>query len=486
MMQRRLALVCASLLGVAWLASCGNTDAPPAPKAEPPKAAAPAPAAAAALVQAATVNAELKQLAAEVFVFAYPLVLMDVTREVDSASTPPDAFRHQRALPDVNSISPNADLLSSQAWLDLSKGPVLLSVPDTRGRYTLFELFDAWTNVAGSLGKRTTGTSKGEFAIVGPHWKGQLPSGVSEVQSPTDLAWLVGRVQTTGGADRDVASRNQSDFKLSRLPGQAKPAKKAGGVPAAGSASADARATPRDLVANLDAAAFFSRFALLLPGNPPAKDDAAMVAKMKKLGLEAGRPFDTGKLDALSMKSVDEGMRSALDAIRTASQRSTGGDIRNGWRFDTALGRWGTDYGKRAVAAYNGLGLDAPEDAIILSTYLDAGGRKLDGANRYVLHFENGKAPPTDGFWSLSVYDDQKRVGANAQNRYSVGSAGRLKTNADGSLDIVIQAADPGPDMAANWLPVPKGNFNLVLRIFWPKQPVIDGKWVAPGVRQVT
>jgi hypothetical protein len=487
MMQRRLALVCAALLGIASLASCSKTEAPPPPTAEPPKAAAPAPMPAPA--SAPTVNAELKQLAAEVYVFAYPLVLMDVTRDVESANTPPDAFRHQRTLPDATSatvVSPNVDLLQSQAWLDLSKGPVILSVPDTRGRYYLIELLDAWTNVAASLGKRTTGTGKGDFAIVGPHWKGPLPGGMSEVQSPTDLAWLIARIETTGGADRDVVSRNQNDLKLSRLAGQAKPAKKAGATAASVPAGVDAKATPRDLVAKMDAATFFTRFAMLLPGNPPAKEDAPMVAKIKKLGLEAGHPFDPDKLDPLSAKSVGEGIQSALDAIKTASQRSTGGDIRNGWRFDTALGRWGTDYGKRAVAAFNGLGLDAPEDAISLATYLDASGHRLEGANRYVLHFENGKAPPTDGFWSLSLYDEQQRFVANAQNRYSLGSTSRLKANADGSIDIVIQSADPGPDMASNWLPAPKGNFNLVLRVFWPKQAMIDGKWVAPGVRRAT
>ena len=76
-------------------------------------------------------------------------------------------------------VNPNADFLYSQAWLDLSKGPVVLTIPDTKGRYYLLALLDAYTNVAASIGKRTTGTEKRQFAIVGPHFKGTLPEGTS-------------------------------------------------------------------------------------------------------------------------------------------------------------------------------------------------------------------------------------------------------------------------------------------------------------------
>jgi hypothetical protein len=384
-------------------------------------------------------------------------------------------------------VNPNADFLYSQAWLDLSKGPVTLSAPDTRGRYYLIAMLDAWTNVAASLGKRTAGTEKAVFAIVGPSWKGTLPGGVSEVRSPTELAWLVGRTQTSGGADLDAASRIQNQFTLTRLSDRGRPGAKAGpALPARPGAIIDVKTAPREQAARMDAATFFTRFAMLLAGNPPAKDDAPMQEKIKKLGIEPGHAFDVGKLDPLSATSVEEGVKSALDAIRSAAKRDTGADIKNGWTFDRALGRWGTDYGKRAVAAYLGLGVNAPEDAIFMATRLDAGGHRLDGTNRYVLRFDNGNSPPADGFWSLSLYDDKQHFVANALNRYNIGSNSRLKSNADGSLDIHIQNTDPGPDKQSNWLPAPKGSFNLMLRIYWPRQDVIDGRWTAPGIRRVT
>ena len=470
----RRAAVCAMFLGIALLAACGKSEPPPPPpKVEPPKPAAP------------TVNAELKRLAAEVYVFAFPLVLTDVTRAIATSGMPPDTFRHTRTLPDAKATetaNPNADFLYSQAWLDLSNGPVILSVPDTKGRYYLIAILDAWSNVAGSLGKRTTGTEKGEFAFVGPNWKGTLPGGVSEVKSPTNLTWLFARTQTNGGADVDAAARIQNDFKLRPLQAAAKPGAKKGA--AEPTAAVDVKTPARDQVAAMDAATYFTRFAMLLAKNPPAADDAPMREKIAKLGIEVGRPFDMGKLDALSARSVEEGAKSAIDAIAASAKAASGGEIRSGWSFDVTQGRWGTDYGRRAVAAYTGLGLNAPEDAIFMATDVDSEGHKLDGANRYVLHFDVKSLPPADGFWSLSAYDEQKHFAANPINRYNLGNTSRLAINADGSVDIYVQNAAPAADRTANWLPAPGGRFNVILRIYWPKPEVVERRWVPPGLRR--
>lgn len=463
----------AVVVGAMSIASCGKPEAPPPPKVEPPKVAAP------------TVNAELKRLVAETYIYAYPMVLSDVTRAVATADLAPNTFQHTRTMPDASTVNienPNADFLYSQAWLDLSHGPVLLSVPDTKGRYYLIAMLDAWTNVAASLGKRTTGTEKQTFAIVGPNWKGKLPGGVSEVESPTDLAWLFVRTETHGKDDREAAIKVQDQYKLAPL---SKPRRGDKAAAAAKPGTGDLGGSPRQQVSKMDAATFFTRFAMLLPDNPPVKEDGPMVEKMKKVGIEAGKPFDPKKLDAISAQSIDEGVKSARDAIEASAKNSLGGDIRNGWIVDRALGRWGTDYGKRAVAAWNGLGANAPEDAIFMSTHVDSEGHRLDGSNRYVVHVDSGKSPPADGFWSLSLYDENHHFVANGANRTNIGSNDNLEHNADGSTDIYIQNAEPADGGKSNWLPAPKGPFNVVLRIYWPKPDVVDGKWTAPGLRRV-
>ena len=204
----RRSLFLLALFGAALVAACDKTEAPSPPKVEAPTPAPPA------------VDEKMKRLAAEVYVYAYPIVLMDITRQVQGAKVPVNTFTHKRGVPDASTTDvayPNADFLYSQAWLDLSKGPVILSVPDTKGRYYLIAMLDAWTNVAASLGKRTTGTEKGDFAIVGPKWKGTLPGGVSEVKSPTDMAWLFGRTEVNGKNDAAAATKIQDQYKLKPL-----------------------------------------------------------------------------------------------------------------------------------------------------------------------------------------------------------------------------------------------------------------------------
>src|SRR5689334_10729950 len=170
-------------------------------------------------IAAPAVNEELKRLTAEVYVFAYPLVLTDVTRQVDTARTPLNVFHHRRSVEDAaaTELDPNADVLYSQAWLDLSKEPVILSVPDSKGRYWLIAMRDGWSNVAASLGKRTAGSEKQEFAIVGPRWKGSLPAGVSEVKSPTEMAWLFGRIQADKKSEQAAVAKLQDQIKLAPL-----------------------------------------------------------------------------------------------------------------------------------------------------------------------------------------------------------------------------------------------------------------------------
>ena len=488
MTPSRSFLACALVACAVVLASCGKSEPPPPAKtaAAPaaPVAAPAAPPAPAPAPPAQDPNAAVKRAASELWVYAFPLVLTDVSREAQSAGTPINTFKHRRTIPDATSTdvaSPNADILYSQAWLDLSKGPVILTVPETKGRYYLLALLDAYTNVVASIGKRTTGTEKRTFAIVGPGFKGSLPEGTSEVRSPTDLAWIFGRTAVSDKADVANAVKIQDQYKLAG-PAQKTAAPPAKGAPAAkGAAPApEAKGSPRDQVAAMNAAAFFGRVAMLLPGNPPSKEDAPILEKIKLVGITPGKPFDTSKLDPAVVQALDEGIQAAIKAVSGAASGLSGADIRNGWKIDRALGRWGNDYGRRAIAAWNGIGVNAPEDAIFMSSDLGSG-KKLDGANRYVLHFDPNQLPPAEAFWSLSLYDDKQRFVANPANRYNLGSGDRLRANADGSVDIVIANADPGRD--ANWLPAPKGPFNVLLRVYWPKQELIDGRWNPPPIK---
>ena len=160
-----------------------------------------------------------------------------------------------------------------------------------------------------------------------------------------------------------------------------------------------------------------------------------------------------------------------------------------GWRIPPMdLGRYGIQYGARAVVALVGLGANLPEDAVYPSAYVDDEGKPLSGANRYVLRFEPGAEPPVDAFWSVTLYDPQSFFVANPIGRQALSSWMPFHRGADGSLELLIQHASPGARQEANWLPAPEGEFNVTLRMYWPKAKppsILDGSWKPPGIRRV-
>ncbi len=438
------------------------------------------------------VNEDLKKLAAEVYVYAFPLVLMDITRAVmtDISSGDPkkasvNHFSHLRTFPDASFtdvVGPNADTLCSSAWFDLSQGPIVLSLPDTQGRYYLMPMLDAWTNVFAAPGKRTTGTKKGDYALTGPGFTGPLPKDAKEIRSPTHMVWMIGRIQTNGKVDFRWVNKLQDQLKLTPLSAWGKPAvTQAEAAPPP--ASVDPKTPPVEQIARMDAETFYSRLAALLPGNPPAAADAPMVEKMKTIGVVAGQPFDLAKLDPASVQAVEEGAKAALEGIVAAAKKGAG-PLENGWSFSLDWGRYGTRYAERAGSAWMGLGTNAAEDTVYPTARVDADGQPLDGANAYVLHFDKGRLPPAEAFWSLTLYDNRNSFVDNPIDRYAIGDRDKIRYNPGGSLDIYIQNGSPGKDRESNWLPAPKDRFNLMLRLYWPEPAVLDGTWQPPAVKR--
>ncbi len=138
-----------------------------------------------------------------------------------------------------------------------------------------------------------------------------------------------------------------------------------------------------------------------------------------------------------------------------------------------------------------GLGANRPEDAVYPTSLKYAGGmigRDYMGSEKYIMTFKQGQTPPVDGFWSLTMYDENFFFVANPINRYSVSAREKLKANPDGSIDLYIQNESPGKDKEANWLPAPKGKFQLMMRLYWPKAKdpsILTGSWKLPPVRKL-
>ncbi len=450
------------------------------------------PAHAAAAAPALT-QEEAHQIGVEAYTYAYPLVLMEVTRRVASNVARPDPehlrapmgqFAHAPKYPDAafkDVVRPNADTLYSMLWFDVGDEPLVFSMPDTAGRYYVLPIMDMWTDVFAAFGSRTTGTGAGEFVLVGPRWKGSTPAGLRVVVSPTDTGWIVNRIQTNGAADYDNVHKLQAGFKavpLSRRGTAFTP--QAGVVDPA----IDMKTPPVDQVAKMTPDAFFSLFAKLMQANPPHAADHAMLLRIERLGIVPGKPFVLADAPQVVRDALT---RAAPDALARMKER--GPQLRprrDGWVVSTVpIGVYGNNYLLRAYIAFAGLGALPNEDAIYPSTGTDADGKPLTGENRYVLHFDKAQLPPAGAFWSLTMYGADQFFVDNPIDRYAIGDRDKLTFNPDGSLDIYLQHQSPAQDKASNWLPAPQGRFTMNLRLYLPSAEAFDGRWGPPAVRRV-
>jgi hypothetical protein len=427
-------------------------------------------------------------IAVAAYLYFYPLVTMDVTRrqltnvaKIDGIHAPMNSFANVPAFPTADMrvvVRPNFDTLYSSAWLDLSGEPMIVSVPDTQGRYYLLPMLDMWTDVFASPGWRTTGTQAGDYAVVPPGWNGSLPAGVVRIDAPTPYVWIIGRTKTDGPVDYDAVHKIQDGFKIT-------PISRWGMIAAAVSGAVDPgidmKTSPKVTVDTMPAAKFFAYAAEILKLQPPHITDEPILAQMRRIGIERGKSFDIDKVDPAIKAAMEAAPKEAgkLMAWKLASLAR----VVDGWSMNTdTMGVYGNYYLKRAVVAQLGLGANLPEDAIYPINLADQTGKPLDGGSNYVLHFDKGATPPAGAFWSVTLYDGDGFQVANSLNRFAVSSWMPFKYDADGSLNLYFQNANPGADKEANWLPAPKGPFNVLMRLYAPKSDALTGKWNPPPV----
>ncbi len=430
--------------------------------------------------------------AVEVYIYGFPLVLMDMTRKQVTNVASPEATRapmgqfiRMRAYPTAayrDVPGANVDTLYTMVWLDVSKEPWVLSIPDMGSRYYMVPMLDGFTNVFQVPGTRTTGEKPQKYVITGPGWSGTVPEGVAEYKSPTGIVWVLGRIYCTGTPE-DYAKVHALQNKFSAVP-LSSYEKQYTPQPAEVDASLNMKTPIPQQIQALSVNGYFSYLANLLKTNPPTSEDAPMLARMAKIGLVPGQDFDNSKLSAFDREAMKAVPKLALlkMAERVKKQEPV-----NGWLyFGSSVGNWGTDYLLRATTAWLGPGWNRPEDAVYPLSQKDAKGNEYNGADHnYVLHFEKGQFPPVKGFWSLTMYDDQNFLAANPLNRYAISQRDKFVSNPDGSVDLYFQADSPGKAKEANWLPAPKGKFGIMLRLYWPTETppsILDGSWKPPAV----
>jgi hypothetical protein len=434
----------------------------------------------------------------DAYLYFYPLVTMDLTRKQLSNvepgkgfGAPMNRFANVPAYPTAEDravVRPNFDTLYSSAWLDLTKEPIVVSVPDTGGRYYLLPILDMWTDVFASPGWRTTGTQAQTLVIVPLGWRPdlrdrfieefKLPKDTQRIEAPTPYVWIIGRIKTDGPPDYEAVHKIQAGLKVTPLSQWGETPEPVAFKP---DPSVDMKTPPKLQVGRMPAGEFFAYAAQLLKVHPPHLTDQPIVAQMKKIGIEPGKNFDISRIDPAIRTGLDSVPRDAQQLM--AWKVSTLATVANGWSMNTnTMGVYGNYYLKRAIVAQLGLGANLPEDAIYPINLFDNTRQPLDGANKYTIHFDKGATPPADAFWSITLYDKDGFQVANSLNRFAVSSWMPFKPNGDGSLDLYFQNESPGADLEANWLPAPKGPFNLTMRLYAPRMEALTGKWSPPPV----
>lgn len=435
---------------------------------------------------------EAQAIAREAFVYAVPLVLGYETLHKQSVDSTGQDFRapfnqlwHNRraASPDDDStIVPNADTLTSSAWLDLRSEPVVITLPTIdAGRYYSVQLVDLQTFNFAYLGTRTFGNDGGSFAIVGPHWKGKQPAGVRAViRCETDFATAIFRTQLVDAGDIDRAHAIQDGYRIRSLSAFL------GTKPAAPAPPIEWPPVDHD---DLDSVAAYEYLNFLLTFSPTVPSEKALMQRFAKLNIGPGKHFDFDRLTPDLQNAISAGIYEAksrdlsLTMAKVNSKQLSLGELYGSREFLK------NNYVYRYAAARIGLYGHSREEASQYGYYVDGAGKRLNAAvNRYELRFEKDQLPPAGAFWSLTLYGARNQfLVRNSLQRYGLGSTmlDHFRYGEDGSLTLQVSKTSPGGDEEANWLPAPNDWFFMILRLYLPKEEALSGSWKPPVLKAI-
>jgi len=434
---------------------------------------------------------DARQLAEEAYIFAYSMLenyktmhAQAVNENLPTFGAPFNQFSHRRELLDptfTEVVAPNNDTLYSMAWLDLGTEPVVLSLPAFPDeRYYVIQIVDMYAFNMEYIGARATGYEPGRYLFAGLDWDGPIPDGIDGVRRTEGrYLFLLSRIAAKGVEDVPAVNALQDQYRLTPLSAYL------------GQPSPESAPTPKFPAYDPERAAsieFINYFNFLLGQIKPGPDERPLLEKWARIGVQPGKTFDPATLAPDVRKAVVEGVAAAHEKIKAESLK-VGRNINNWTLIAEGFGYRSMVGGKdlmRAAANMIGIYGNNPEEAYNFSGAKDSAGDTLDGSKHdYVFHFKT--PPPVQAFWSVTMYKlPEILLVANPIKRYSIGDrTPGFNTNEDGSMTIYIQHESPGPDKESNWLPAPDGPFVLALRIYWPEQNIIDGKWQPSALEKV-
>lgn len=376
---------------------------------------------------------------------------------------------------------PNQDVVYGAGIAALDETPVVVQVPDFGTRFWVYQIVDLRTDSFADIGIMY-GTKPGFYLLAGPQWKGDVPSGITQVfTAKTGTAFVVPRVfQDDTSEDKDAVQAFIAGidmYPLAQYDGKMKQ-RDWRNLPPLKSPTDDGGEGETKWVFPEK---FFEELPRVLADAPPLPGEESRYADV--LAVIAAAKKEPALMNAI----VDEAVAAEKELVSPLLQfRNYGIPLANNWTTITNGAAFGTDYFTRTAVARSNILVNKDNETKYLYQDLDSTGARLNGANRYVVTFPKGEVPPVKGFWSLTMYNQHHLFEPNPIKRYSVGTKNKdLKAGADDALTIYIQADQPiDPMQRANWLPAPKGDLSLFIRAYWPEPAVIDGSWAPPPVEK--
>jgi len=430
---------------------------------------------------------EARAIAKEAYLYGVPVVEMYkrlYTQAVDKGGANYKApFNHigntaQVFTPkDTAFATPNADTPYSFVWMDLLSEPLVLTLPKIEdNRYYSVQLIDLYTHNLAYLGTRSTGNNGGHYMIAGPDWKGQQPVDVDRViYSESTIAYALYRTQLFDEKDLNKVKQIQNGYKVQSLSSYVKQA---------APAKAPKIEWPKPTATMTEGPQLFRYLNFMLAFAAPQDSEKDLLARFAKIGIAPGAPFKVNQLTAEQRKALDAGIAdaraeySAFKKDKIDTHQVSSNDLYGN------RDRLQNNYLYRFAGAELGIFGNSASEAVNLRYTLDSEGKPANGARHsYTVHFAKDQLPPTDAFWSLTMYDAKTRLLVpNHKKRYLINSQmlDKLKRDADGGLTLALQHHEPPKDEQSNWLPAPPGPFYAVLRIYLPKPEVVNGQWSLP------
>ncbi len=436
--------------------------------------------------EAALSAEETWDLIRQAYIFSFPLVLMDATlrvgtntEEVGFGKAPINQVGHAMHLATAKFtqvVTPNVDTLYSQIFYDLRENALVIKKPAV-DRYLTFQIMDAWSDTVAMIGTGADTQEERIYLLTGPGFSGEIPEGMTQISIPTNIGWIIGRTICYGPEDLENVYAVQQGMDVRTLA-----LWQSGAGQPKGTYTAENDDVPFRMAIGMGPKAFFDRVNELLVQNPAYPEDAAVLEKISKVGVGAGLTFDASILGEDAAERWKTMLTGLTAELTVSSDKFL---VNNGaFRFmGEPISRFGQEYDYRALVAIGGFGANPVDAAIYMKCGFDDAGEALSAENTYILHFEKDALPPVkeNGFWSITAYGDDDFLIDNPLNRYAITDRSDFVQNADGSVDLILQAEAPAENQQ-NWLPVGKGGFHLFMRIYLPQDEVQNGTWKAPSL----